>query len=78
MTSANGNSTAQKYDYNGKEFQDELGLNWHDYGARNYDASLGRWMNIDPKFWLCSPYLPYVYVGNSPLSFIDPDGKNNW
>ena len=25
VTSANGNSTAQKYDYNGKEFQDELG-----------------------------------------------------
>jgi RHS repeat-associated protein len=26
-----------KYKYNGKEYQDELGLNFYDYGARNYD-----------------------------------------
>ena len=37
-----------KYRFNNKELQDELGLNWYDYGARNYDPALGRWMNIDP------------------------------
>jgi RHS repeat-associated protein len=37
-----------KFKYNGKELQDELGLNMYDYGARNYDPALGRWMNIDP------------------------------
>jgi len=26
------------YLYNGKEFQGDLGLGWHDYGARFYDA----------------------------------------
>lgn len=30
------NSSCQ-YKYNGNEWQDELGLNLHDYGARNYD-----------------------------------------
>ena len=32
---------AQKFGYNGKELNEELGLDWHDFGARNYDASLG-------------------------------------
>jgi RHS repeat-associated protein len=37
-----------KYGFGGKEEQNELGLEWMDFHARNYDASLGRWMNIDP------------------------------
>ena len=27
---------------------DELGLAWLDYSARNYDAVLGKWLNIKP------------------------------
>jgi RHS repeat-associated protein len=75
VVSSNGNSVAQKKTYNGKELQDELGLNWHDYGGRNYDTALGRWMNIDPlaeKFYYDSPY---VYTTNNPIYYIDPDGK---
>jgi len=34
--------------YNSKEFQDELDLNAYDFGARNYDPTLGRWLSIDP------------------------------
>ena len=62
--SSNGNSTAQKFGYNGKELNEELGLNWYDFGARNYDASLGRWMNIDPLADKYRKYSPYNYVLN--------------
>ncbi|WP_156900409.1 DUF6443 domain-containing protein [Flavobacterium filum] len=37
-----------KYKYNSKEFQDELGLNMYDYGWRNYDPAIARWVNSDP------------------------------
>jgi RHS repeat-associated protein len=66
-----------KYKYNNKELQDELGLNWYDYGARNYDTSIGRWINVDKLAEDPSQInlSPYAYVGNDPVSKNDPDGN---
>ncbi|APD07419.1 hypothetical protein UJ101_01912 [Flavobacteriaceae bacterium UJ101] len=64
-----------KYGYNGKEEQEELGLNWSDYGARNYDTSLGRWMNMDPATDLLESSTPYAYALNSPIIYLDEDGE---
>ena len=69
-------NSSYKYKYNGKEFQDELGLNMYDYGARNYDPVLGRWMNIDPMAGKWQEYSPYNYTLNNPMFFVDPNGED--
>uniref|UniRef100_UPI00359C951A RHS repeat-associated core domain-containing protein n=1 Tax=Bacteroides caccae TaxID=47678 RepID=UPI00359C951A len=66
--------SVQPYKYNGKELDRKDGLDWYDYGARYYDAALGRWHVVDPmseKYYGVSPYL---YCVNNPILLVDPNG----
>ena len=66
----------QSYRYNGKELDRQLNLDLYDYGARHYDAALGRWLTADPLAEKYYPTSPYAYCGNNPVIFIDPDGRD--
>jgi RHS repeat-associated protein len=77
VITSNANSVAEKFQYTGKELQEELGLNLYDYGARMYDPALGRFTSVDKL----ADHLrqinrsPYAYGWNNPVYYNDPDGN---
>jgi RHS repeat-associated protein len=72
-----GVSGGYRYGFNGKEKDDEMHRegDTYDFGARIYDSRLGRWLSLDPLQAKYPSFTPYSFVNNSPLIFIDPDGK---
>lgn len=63
-----------KYQYNGKEFNDDFGLNLNDYGARWYDAAGVTWWSVDPLGSKYPSWSSYNYAVRNPMRFVDPDG----
>ena len=72
--------------FTGKERDDETG--WDYFGARYYDASIGRWLSVDPASYRWTPlrysrsglgsFSSYVYVRNNPMILVDLDGFVDW
>lgn len=79
ISSKAASTLTNKYKYNGKEeqsneFIDGIGLGWTDYGARMYDAQVGRWGAIDPMSEKYMDASCYHYCGNNPISNLDVNG----
>jgi RHS repeat-associated protein len=54
--------------YIGKELDDGYNIDLYYFGARYYDASLGRFISPDPIRWYLNPY---SYAGDEPITCID-------
>ena len=79
ISSKAANTLTNKYQYNGKEkqnneFGDGSGLEMYDYRYRMQDPQLGRIWQIDPLAVQYPRESPYSYVGNNPISNVDVDG----
>ena len=62
------------YLFNAKEFDEETGLYY--YGARYYDPRVSLWISTDSQQEQYPFVSTYSYVKNSPLTYIDPEGKS--
>ena len=63
-----------QYKYNGKEYQDELGLNVTAMDFRQYDGAIGRFNGMDRLSELAADKTPYRFAFNNPVFWSDPSG----
>jgi len=68
--------TDNRYLFNSKELQDDFGLNWYDFGARFYDPASVRTPTPDPHSGNYYSESPYSFLGNNPISNVDPTGMD--
>jgi RHS repeat-associated protein len=73
-----GDEPKNRYLYNGKELNEELDLNWLDYGFRWYDPATSRFTSIDRFAEKYAFQSPYTYAANNPIKFIDVNGDSVW
>ena len=75
VISSNGNSVAQKFKYNGVEYEESLGLNLYEMEFRSYDPAIGRFNGIDPVTHFSQG--TSVAFDNNPIFWADPSGANS-
>lgn len=66
----------QPFGFAGGLYDHETGL--VRFGARDYDASVGRWTAKDPILFEGGQANLYAYVGGDPVSLSDPRGEWGW
>lgn len=72
----NGNSTAEKFKFQGQELEEELGKNTYAYQWRDYDPALGRFNKIDRFAEKYQSMTPYHFTANNPIRFVEIAGDS--
>jgi len=67
-------NTAQKYTFNGQQFDESLNLNVQEMTFRQYDPAIGRFNGIDRLASLVPSITPYRFGYNNPIFWSDPTG----
>jgi RHS repeat-associated protein len=62
------------FGFAGGQYDKDTGLTR--FGARDYDASVGRWLAKDPIRFKGRQLNFYIYAGNDPVNHHDPSGKS--
>lgn len=77
MSGRSLSSKNSRFGYSGMEKDDEISGsgNSYDFNARIYNSRIARWFSIDPLQKKYPSLSPYNFVANSPLMFVDRDGK---
>ncbi len=70
------NSALNKYKYQSKEFQTDLGIEIHDFGPRWYDGWILRTTTHDPHAENYHAWSPYSWALGNPIRFSDPTGMD--
>jgi RHS repeat-associated protein len=67
-----------KHKFQGREFQDELGLNVYPFKYRTYDPAIGRFWSVDPVAENYAYNGVYNFAENRVIESIDLEGKESW
>jgi len=59
-----------------KEKDNDIALDYLNFGARLYNARIGKWLSVDPLWYRYPSFSPFGYAVNSPIIFSDPDGRD--
>jgi len=70
-------SDKYRFGFNGKENVDEVHSvpgSFQDYGFRDYDTRIARFISVDPLTWKYPELTPYQFASNRPIDGVDLDG----
>ena len=76
-TSVASTSSPNRWHFSGKESQSLLNASipFLDFGARMYNPAIARWTAADPLSEDYHGVSPYAYCVNSPMTYVDSDGR---